>query len=174
MTSICDSLINLPTLFQERMWRLILQRSCAVQWRRNLRAKSSAPSTVRHRMSSTLLASHTANLGFAAFQVIPKTIIKMVQTASLHGTQSVRVGVWQCSLWGHALKRSPGINRKSRVLYPGPGFLSSATWPLLPKKHYNGLIINHIHTRPFSHSLAGAKLRTVYSHGWQKENCSEI
>ena len=28
----------------------------------------------------------------------------------------------------------------SRVLYHGPGFLSSATWPLLPKKHYNGLI----------------------------------
>ena len=24
-------------------------------------------------------------------------------------------------------------------LYPGPGFLSSATWPSLPKKHYNGL-----------------------------------
>ena len=46
--------------------------------------------------------------------------------------------VWNC-LWGHALKRSPGINRKSRVSYPGPGFLSSATWPLLPKKHYNGL-----------------------------------
>ena len=43
-------------------------------------------------------------------------------------------------LWGHALKRSPGINRKSRVLYPSPGFLSSATWPLLPKKHCNGLI----------------------------------
>ena len=34
--------------------------------------------------------------------------------------------VWNC-LWGHALKRSPGINRKSRVSYPGPGFLSSAT-----------------------------------------------
>ena len=46
--------------------------------------------------------------------------------------------VWNC-LWGHALKRSPGINRKSRVSYPVPGFLSSATWPLLPKKHYNGL-----------------------------------
>ena len=30
--------------------------------------------------------------------------------------------------WGHALKRSPGINRKSRVLYPGPGFLFSATY----------------------------------------------
>ena len=40
---------------------------------------------------------------------------------------------------GHALKRSPGINSKSRVSYPGPGFLSSATWPSLPEKHYNGL-----------------------------------
>ena len=46
--------------------------------------------------------------------------------------------VWNC-LWGNAHKRSPGINRKSRVSYPGPGFLSSATWPMLPKKHYNGL-----------------------------------
>ena len=43
-------------------------------------------------------------------------------------------------LWGYALKRSPGINRKSRVMYPGPGLLSSATWPSLPKKYYNGLI----------------------------------
>ena len=49
--------------------------------------------------------------------------------------------VWNC-LWGNALKRSPGINLKSRVSNPGPGFLSSATWPSLPKKHYynnNGL-----------------------------------
>ena len=46
--------------------------------------------------------------------------------------------VWNC-LWGNALERSPGIIRKSRVSYPGPGFLSSATWPSLPKKHYNGL-----------------------------------
>ena len=45
--------------------------------------------------------------------------------------------VWNC-LWRHTLKRSPGIIR--RVLYPGPGFLSSASWPSLPKKHYNGLI----------------------------------
>ena len=52
---------------------------------------------------------------------------------------STRPGsVWNC-LWGNALKRSPGIIRKSRVSYPGPGFLSSATWPSLPKKHYNGL-----------------------------------
>ena len=40
--------------------------------------------------------------------------------------------VWYC-LWGNALKRSSGIIRKSRVLYPSPGFLSSATWPQLPK-----------------------------------------
>ena len=46
--------------------------------------------------------------------------------------------VWNC-LWGNALKRSPGIIRKRRESYPGPGFLSSATWPSLPKKHYNGL-----------------------------------
>ena len=46
--------------------------------------------------------------------------------------------VWNC-LWGNALKRSPGIIRKSRVSYPVPGFLFSATWPSLPKKHYNGL-----------------------------------
>ena len=48
--------------------------------------------------------------------------------------------MWNC-LWGNALKRSPGIIRKSRVWYPVPGFLSSATWPSLPKKHYynNGL-----------------------------------
>ena len=46
--------------------------------------------------------------------------------------------VWNC-LWGNALKKYPGIIRKGRVSYPGPGFLSSATWPSLPKKHYNGL-----------------------------------
>ena len=51
--------------------------------------------------------------------------------------------VWNC-LWGNALKRSPGIIRKSRVLYPVPGFLSSATWPSLPKKHYNGLNLNQL------------------------------
>ena len=58
--------------------------------------------------------------------------------------------MWNC-LWEHAVKRSPGIIRKSRVLYPGPGFLSSATWPSLPKKHYNGLInqsINQINCCP--------------------------
>ena len=52
---------------------------------------------------------------------------------------SKRLGsVWNC-LWGNALKRSLGIIRKSRVSYPGPGFLSSATWSSLPKKQYNGL-----------------------------------
>ena len=58
---------------------------------------------------------------------------------------SKRLGsVWNC-LWGNALKRSPGIIRKSRVSYPRPGFLSSATWPSLPKQHYNGLN----QTKPF-------------------------
>ena len=47
--------------------------------------------------------------------------------------------VWNC-LWGHALKRSPGIIRKSRVSYPGPVFLSSAILPSPSIKHYNGLI----------------------------------
>ena len=47
--------------------------------------------------------------------------------------------VWNC-LWVHALKRSPGINRASRVSYPAPGFLSSATLPSLQKKQYNVLI----------------------------------
>ena len=46
---------------------------------------------------------------------------------------------------GHVLKRSPVIIRKSRVLCPSRGFLSTATYPSIPKKHYNGLIniINH-------------------------------
>ena len=78
----------------------------------------------------------------------------MVQTASLHGTQCVRVGVWQCSpcvkgrvvcgtVYGDMhLKDLLGSILKSRVSYPGPGFLSSATWPSLPKKRYNGLIQN--------------------------------
>ena len=53
--------------------------------------------------------------------------------------------VWNC-LWGNALKRSPVIIRKRRVSYPGPGFLSSATWPSLPnkrghKRNYIGLFI---------------------------------
>ena len=55
--------------------------------------------------------------------------------------------VWNC-LWGNALKRSPGIIRKSRVSYPGPGFLSSATWPSLPKKHYNGLNQTNLYSYP--------------------------
>ena len=58
--------------------------------------------------------------------------------------------VWNC-LWGNALKRSPGIIRKSRVSYPDPGFLSSATWPSLPKKHYNGL--NQTKPNQFCHVI---------------------
>ena len=73
--------------------------------------------------------------------------------------------VWNC-LWGHALERSPGIIRKSRVSYPGPGFLSSATWPSLPKKYYNGLInirinncvIDRVHVTKFLGVLMDEKL----------------
>ena len=32
------------------------------------------------------------------------------------------------------------LSFKSRVLYPDLGFISSATWPSLPKKQHNGLI----------------------------------
>ena len=60
--------------------------------------------------------------------------------------------VWICLL-GNALKRSPGITRKSWASYPSPGFLSSATWPLLPKKHYNGL--NQIKPNVLGHSFGG-------------------
>ena len=62
--------------------------------------------------------------------------------------------VWNC-LWGNALKRSPGIIRKSRVSYPGPRFLSSATWPSLPKKHYNGLNQTKIRTFGRSYKQVG-------------------
>ena len=51
--------------------------------------------------------------------------------------------VWNC-LWGNALKISPGIIRKSRLSYPVRRFLSSASWPSLPKKHYNGLKLKNL------------------------------
>ena len=77
---------------------------------------------------------------------IPKTFINMVQFASPLGTQALGYrefdsaarlskrpdSVWNC-LWGYTIKRSPRINRKMRVLYPCPGFLSSAAWLLMPK-----------------------------------------
>ena len=67
--------------------------------------------------------------------------------------------VWNC-LWGNALKRSPGIIRKSRVSYPVPGFLSSATWPSLPKKHYNGLN----QTKPYSDRRTDRQRHTYRMH----------
>ena len=68
--------------------------------------------------------------------------------------------VWNC-LWGNTLKRSPGIIRKSRVSYPGPGFLSSVTWPSLPKKHYNGLKIKSGRKRAGS-ERAGGIIKILY------------
>ena len=54
--------------------------------------------------------------------------------------------VWNC-LWGHVLERYHGINHKSKVLYPAPAFLSSATWPLMPKKHYKEVIHQSINQK---------------------------
>ena len=38
------------------------------------------------------------------------------------------------------IMQSLGINCKSRVLFPGSGFLPSAAWLSMPKKQSNGLI----------------------------------
>ena len=75
---------------------------------------------------------------------------------------SKRLGsVWNC-LWGHALKRSPGINRKRRVSHTSAGFLSSVTWPSLPKEHYNGLNQTKIHeVTPYA---------VIYIHGFIFDN----
>ena len=78
---------------------------------------------------------HTAGRGFASSRVIPKTIkLTPCIARNAFGLEfgsaarlSKRPGsVWNC-LWGYALERSTGNNRKSRVLYPGYGFLSSTT-----------------------------------------------
>ena len=73
-------------------------------------------------------ASHAVGREFASRPVHTKHHYKMVQTAFLHGTHALGWefdsvsqlsrglgSVWNC-LWGHALKRYPGINRKSKVL----------------------------------------------------------
>ena len=52
-----------------------------------------------------------------------------MQSDCLYGSGNV----WNC-FWGRALIVSPGINRKSRVLYPGPRYLSSDTWTSMPEK----------------------------------------
>ena len=54
-------------------------------------------------------------------------IFYILQSKKFNFMFTLRPGsVWNC-LWGHALIRSLGINRKSRELHPGPEFLSSAT-----------------------------------------------
>ena len=90
----------------------------------------------------SMYACHLEVRVLAPWSVIPKTIIKIVQTASLLGklalkslaVQSAVTGEGSVCLWGLALYISPVINSKSRVLYNSPGFLSSATWCLMPKK----------------------------------------
>ena len=83
-------------------------------------------------------ASHAVGRGFAS-RVKPNIIIKwyklplcMARNAlELRFDNAARLSkrpasVWNCS-WGHALKRFSGINRNSRVSYPGRAFVSSAT-----------------------------------------------
>ena len=65
----------------------------------------------------------------------------------------------------HTLKRSPGIISKSRVSYPGPGFLSSAPWPSLPKKRYNGLINQSTDADTWSTQTLGPHGRVVLGVG---------
>ena len=67
-----------------------------------------------------------------------------------------QVSVWNC-LRGNALERSHGIIRKSRVLYPGPGFLSSATWPSPTKKHLVGVHPRNIHTKFEANPCSGLR-----------------
>ena len=71
--------------------------------------------------------------------------------------------MWNC-LWGNAIKRSPGIIRKSKISYPGPGILSSATWPSLPKKHYNGL--NQTKLFKFDWKQILCKISVCWGHGY--------
>ena len=80
--------------------------------------------TKDHHKNGTncLLAWHTMCKGWS-LAVQPDWLKGRVECGTVYGDM-------------YALKRSPG----SRVSYPGPEFLSSATWPLLSKKHYNGLI----------------------------------
>ena len=49
----------------------------------------------------------------------------------------VKGGVVCGTVYGDMHYKYLGSIVKSRVLYPGHRFLSSATWPSLPKKHYN-------------------------------------
>ena len=94
----------------------------------------------------TITANHIMRMRLSLTQSHRTKLCRVGLVVSLSTSHMVRpASVWNC-VRGHALKISPGINRKRTVWYPGPVFLSSATLPLLPKKHYNELInqsINH-------------------------------
>ena len=87
----------------------------------------------------------------------------MVKTAFLLGTghkggsstvQHEFVKGWVVSI-GSGTIISPGINCKSRVWFPGPRFLSSAAWPLMPKKHYKAGVL--LPDRPVGELASGEK-----------------
>ena len=72
-----------------------------------------------------LSASHTVGRGFAS---LPG------HTKDHHQLDCLKGRVVCGTVCGDMNLIFPEIHRKSRVLYPGSGFLSSATWPSLPKK----------------------------------------
>ena len=86
----------------------------------------------------------------------------IVRKADTLPTEPTRHGHF---LWVHALKKPPDINRKSRVLYPGPGFLSRTTWPSMPKKHYDGLITHICDTNGCSLGARLSSHELTYSRG---------
>ena len=93
-------------------------------------------------------ASHTVDSEFAS---------RPGHTKDHHKNGTDCLTVWHAMRWGRSLTVQPDC-LKGRVMYGtvygdmhlkdllvslvrvGYGFLSSATWPSLPKKHYKGLI----------------------------------
>ena len=75
-------------------------------------------------------AKSVSDLQAAAGQVYYSIVSVWIRMSFSHNVHRACC-VWNCQ-WGDVLKRYPGINRKSRVLYPSPGFISSTTTPPPP------------------------------------------
>ena len=104
----------------------------------------------RVRLVVSVSASHTVGMSSSPGQVIPKTIIKMVQTASLHCISMIKVGVWQpeclkgrvvCgTVYGdmHLKDLMGSIIRVGYCIRVPDFYLALHSLSLL-KKHFNGL-----------------------------------
>ena len=138
----------------ERVKKFTMKTTTDTRWSRSHIHSLSVTKNVPCRVGSvgSVSASHTVGCEFASrpghikdhewkWYKLPPCI--GMHASGLEFGSAARLSkrpgsVWNC-LWGNALKRSPGIIRKSKVSYPGPKFLSSATWLSLPEKHYNEL-----------------------------------